>query len=220
LAAAWDAAAWRYQFYPLDEGSGLKYVLRPPTEAVLTEPVTIFADTPTLERYRSYVLVQQRSFTATIRVDHAHGDAGMLLAHGDQGGGYAVCVEDGVLRYIHNAFGVMTELDAGRLEAGVHEIALDVTNPGRLVWNVNVCVDGTPTAAVDGLRGFVGMAPFEGIDVGIDRRSPVSWRIYESYGPFPYSGRLHSVTYVPGELAPDHGSRWIDAMRQMATKYE
>jgi arylsulfatase len=220
LAAAWDEAAWKYQIYPLDEGSGLKYVQRPATESFMAEPVTIFADTPSLERYRSFLLIQQKSFTVTSRVDHREGDNGMLVAHGDQGGGYALCIEDGELRYLHNAYGVMTEVSGGLVTGGEHDITLDVVNPGKLVWNVRLLIDGEVVGAHEGLRGFIGMAPFEGIDVGIDRRSPVSWRIYERYGPFPYTGVLRSVTYTPGELAPDHGSRWIEVMRQMATKYE
>ena len=64
------------------------------------------------------------------------------------------------------------------------------------------------------------IAPFEGIDVGIDRRSPVSWDVYERYGPFPYSGRLETVTYRPGELAPDAGSLWLDYIRANGTRYE
>ncbi len=56
-----------------------------------------------------------------------------------------------------------------------------------------------------------GMAPFEGIDVGIDRRSPVSWEIYERFGPFPYSGTLGSVRYEPGE--PGAGRAGADARR-------
>ena len=48
-----------------------------------------------------------------------------------------------------------------------------------------------------------GIAPFEGISVGIDPRSPVSWDLYERFGPFPYTGALAAVTYTPGEPAPD-----------------
>ena len=62
---------------------------------------------------------------------------------------------------------------------------------------------GEERAAVTGLPMLAYIAPFEGIDVGIDRRSPVSWDVYERHGPFPYTGTLHSVTYVPGEPAPD-----------------
>ena len=65
-----------------------------------------------------------------------------------------------------------------------------------------------------------GMAPFEGIDVGIDRRSPVSWEIYERFGPFPYTGRLHHVRYEPGEPAPDSAGRWKDMLREMGAKFE
>ena len=64
------------------------------------------------------------------------------------------------------------------------------------------------------------MAPFEGIDVGIDRRSPVSWDVYERHGPFPFTGELIAVTYTPGELAPDAGSRFVDLVRELGNKYE
>ena len=221
MAEAWEAAAWKYQIFPLDEGTGLRYVQRPPTEAAFMGPVTLHRDTPSLERYRSFLLIQQRSFVVTVRVVHRDGADGMLLAHGDQGGGYAVCIEDGEVRYLHNAFGEMTELSSGaRLTEGEHEVVLDVVNPGKLVWNVRLLVDGVETASVDGLRSFVGMAPFEGIDVGIDRRSPVSWRHYEANGPFPYAGEIRSVTYEPGELAPDHGSRWLTVLREMGARFE
>ena len=40
----------------------------------------------------------------------------------------------------------------------------------------------------------MGQAPFEGIDVGIDRRSPVSWERFDSEGTFAWTGTLHSVT--------------------------
>jgi len=64
------------------------------------------------------------------------------------------------------------------------------------------------------------MAPFEGIDVGIDRRSPVSWSIYERFGPFPYTGTLHAVRYEPGALAPDAPDTMIDLLRQMGSQFE
>jgi arylsulfatase len=65
-----------------------------------------------------------------------------------------------------------------------------------------------------------GIAPFEGIDVGIDRRSPVSWEIYERFGPFPYSGTLHAVTYTPGEPGPDAPARMMDMLRELGAGFE
>ena len=65
-----------------------------------------------------------------------------------------------------------------------------------------------------------GIAPFEGIDVGIDRRSPVSWEIYEELGPFPYTGALRSVRYEPGDPAPDSPEGMLDMLREMGAKFE
>ncbi len=64
------------------------------------------------------------------------------------------------------------------------------------------------------------MAPFEGIDVGIDRRSPVDWDIYECDGPFPYSGTLRWARYEPGEWAPDAPVRFLDFLKDWGTKFE
>ena len=64
------------------------------------------------------------------------------------------------------------------------------------------------------------MAPFEGINVGIDRRSPVCWDIHEREGTFPYSGQLAAVTYTPGAPAPDAGTNFIDLLREIGLKYE
>jgi arylsulfatase len=64
------------------------------------------------------------------------------------------------------------------------------------------------------------MAPFEGIDVGIDRRSPVSWEVFERHGPFPYTGLLRSVTYQPGPPAPDSPYVLIDRLRDLGSRFE
>ena len=64
------------------------------------------------------------------------------------------------------------------------------------------------------------MAPFEGIDVGIDRRSPVDWELSEREGTFPFTGDLRSVRYEPGELAPDAGERFVDLLKEMGARFE
>ena len=64
------------------------------------------------------------------------------------------------------------------------------------------------------------MAPFQGIDVGIDRKSPVNWRLYERNGAFPFSGEIVKVRYLPGDLTEFAGSRWVDLLKAEGTKYE
>ncbi|CAB4770468.1 unannotated protein [freshwater metagenome] len=48
----------------------------------------------------------------------------------------------------------------------------------------------------------------------------MSWRIFEAHGAFAYRGTLDSVTYTPGEIAPDSGERFLDLLRTMGQKYE
>jgi hypothetical protein len=45
------------------------------------------------------------------------------------------------------------------------------------------------------LHQLIGMAPFQGISVGVDRKSPVSWPLHERHGSLRHTVRLRSVTY-------------------------
>ena len=221
LTAAWETAAWENRIYPLDEGVSLKYVVRPERNEVFAQPVRIPRDTPTLERWRSVQLIWFRGFTITVDLDHGAGDEGVLVAHGDQGAGYSLYVRDGELVLAHNdGRGHMAHVNAGPMPAGVRQVTAEFTAPGERVWDVALSVDGEPRAEHSGLPMLFGMAPFQGIDVGIDRRSPVSWEIYQAHGPFPYTGSLAAVTYTPGEPAPDAPVHLMDMLRDLGRRYE
>jgi arylsulfatase len=202
LSAAWERSAWENQVFPLDDGTGLLILQRRPEEADFREPVTLLAGTPSLERYRSAQLITFRSFSIQIGLDHPSGGEGVLVAHGDQGGGYSLYVEDGHLVLAYNQYGDLLTHDAGELAPGARSIALDATALQELRWDLALTVDGEPRGGLDGVEQLAGLAPLQGIDVGIDRRSPVSWPVYERHGPFPYTGDLHAVTYLPGEPGP------------------
>ena len=220
LKDIWEQEAWANQVFPLDEGTGLKNIVRPQWEEELERTQSFLPGTPTVERYRSLKLINARSFEIIISLDYKKGDEGILVAHGDQGGGYSMYIENGELYHVHNGYGTMTEVPCGDLVEGVTEIKLKVESMGDLKWNTQVYVEDSMVADTPDLPVLTAMAPFEGIDVGIDRRSPVSWALYERHGTFPYKGILNSVTYVPGELGPDAGSRWIDLLRDSGVKYE
>lgn len=220
LAAAWEEAAWENQVYPLEDGTMLKHIVRPPETSDLDGPVTIVAGTPTLERWRSQRLVWVRAFRATVDLEHRSGNTGVLFAHGDQGGGYSLYVNDGGhLIFAHNDGHMTRRVDAGPLPDGATAVVLDATAPGANVWNVTIEVDGAEAARAEGFDMFLAMAPFEGIDVGIDRRSPVDWEVFERHGPFPYSGVIHSVRYEPGEHAPDAPVKMIDTLRELSAAF-
>ena len=220
LVEAWERAAWANQVFPLDEGNNVKNLLRPPWNADTEAEARFRPGSPTTERYRSLQLVNSRSFEVEVSLEMADGDSGTLVAHGDQGGGYALYVVDGRLLLVWNGYGSMTEVDGGRLAAGTSSIILAVEAVGNLAVHAELRVDETVVAAARDLPALTAMAPFQGIDVGVDRRSPVSWSIREAHGTFRWSGTIHHVTYRPGELAPDAGRRWLDVLRESGTKYE
>lgn len=211
LAEAWEAAARANQVYPLDEGSGLKFMQRPERSAVYGEPVTVLPGTPTLERWRCQQLVANRSFTVTVRLTTL--GEGVLVAHGDQGGGYSLAVEDGSLVFHHNdGRGHVRSLTG---PAGLH-VEARFTAPGGGTWSVALVVDGVEVAAGEGYPLLFPMAPFQGIDVGVDSKSPVVW----GRGASPYTGVIESVTYAPGKPAPDSPARMLDLLRELGRRYE
>ncbi|HEX5613515.1 MAG TPA: arylsulfatase [Acidimicrobiia bacterium] len=222
LADAWEQAAWANQVFPLDEGSSVRYLIRPPRNAVYTEhPIVIPRGTPTLERWRSVQLIWFRAFRVSVALDFRAGDQGVLVAHGDQGGGYALYVLDDTLHFAHNdGRGHMRSVSGGPIPSGTKEIVADFAAPGKNLWTLTLSADGVPLATLEEVPMLYGIAPFEGIDVGIDRRSPVSWALYERFGPFPFTGTLHSVRYEPGAPAPDSPNLMIDLLRELGSKYE
>jgi arylsulfatase len=219
MADAWEKAAWANTVFPLPDTSGAA-ARRRPEEVEWEQPLRLLPGTPTLERYRSSKLTAFRSFEVEIEVKHGAADAGVLVAHGDQGGGYSVYVEDGRLRLAYNEYGELKELDGGPLAPGARRVQLTAEALPYFRWRFVLSVDGASVGGLDGLAMLLGLSPFEGIDVGIDRRSPVHWGVYERHGAFPYSGALLSVTYRPGPRAPYAPGVVAKATRESTRVYE
>ncbi len=213
LADAWEAAAHANQVYPLDEGFGVKFLQRPERSDVYSEPVTVLPGTPTLERWRCQQLIANRAFTLSVRLSGP--GSGTLVAHGDQGGGYTLYVEDGTLVLAHNDGRGRVTLVSGPVSAPTLVEARFVA-PGGGTWSVTLHADGEQIAAGEGLTLLYPMAPFQGIDVGIDRGSPVVW----SRGSAPYDGTIVSATWTPGDFAPDAPQNMLEALREMGRKFE
>ncbi len=220
LSEAWERAAWRNGVFPLADGSGA-LALRHPQEALLRRPLTLLAGTPELERYRSSRLISFRSFDIEVELaEHRATDQGVLVSHGDQGGGYSLYVEDGRLRFAYNEYGELYEADGGALAPGAHTITVRAAAVADLKWEFSLLVDGEPAGRLDPVHQLIGMAPFQGISVGIDRKSPVSWPLFERHRSFRYTGGLRSVSYLPGEPAPYDPETVVEALRAAAAAFE
>jgi hypothetical protein len=62
-----------------------------------------------------------------------------------------------------------------------------------------LCSTRSPRASgASSPRGF-----HEGLDIGLDRRAPVDWALWERHGIFRYGGAIHDVVIESGPFAPD-----------------
>ena len=111
-------------------------------------------------------------------------------------------------------------LHIGLPAAGEHTIVADFDAPGGNVWNNTLALDGVEVGSAQGWTCLFPMAPFEGIDVGLDRRSPVHWGLYEAHGAYPFTGRIDGVDYRPGPAPADSPNSLIEVLRQMGSKFE
>jgi arylsulfatase len=202
LADQWRAAAWHNTVYPLPDDESLSTV-RPSTELLLEQPVTLYPGTPTLERYRSSKLTMLRSFDVQARFTYRSGDAGVLVSHGDQGGGYVLFVENAHLCFSYNEYGTMHRIAAPLDREGSLEARLAFLAGRDIDWRIELSLDGRPMTmtALDTVLQLIGMSPFTGISVGADRGSPVDWPLFERHRAFKFSGEDLSVAYVPGKKA-------------------
>jgi len=212
MAADWESTAWRKQVFPLTDDSGLKDPVSPERHRA-SRATRILAGAQTLDRYRSQILVQMRSFD--VRIEFGEGyrpdDEGVLVAQGDQGGGYVLYVEEGHLHFCHNYGGRARDFDMGAPGSHLDHIDVGFVARAEGVYSVSITIDGEARKVPAEFNVFSGITPFQGIDVGIDRRSPVSRDLRLRRGTFAYSGDLRSVTIAPGRrvsemLEPSHGS--------------
>jgi arylsulfatase len=114
----------------------------------------------------------------------------------------------------------MTVVRGAPLEPGDHVLGADFDAFEANRWRLSLLVDGEVVDERPEVAMMYGMAPFEGITVGRDPRSPVWWEQHEAHGSFPYTGRQGPVTYVPGAVAPGMPEDVIPLLRQMGAKFE
>jgi arylsulfatase len=205
LTQAFDEAAWKYFVYPLDNRDRLlKFADFPPGEAARFDaPRRFRPGMQTLHRLDLFPLIADRDFRIAAIFRHATEDQGVIWAIGEPTGGMVLYAEDGRLRFFYNGFGEGTALPAVPLPAGAHEVTLDYEALGGREGRGRLLINGkqgcgwtrlSPTMVIYGV--------FEGLDIGLDRRGPVSWDLYERHGAFPYSGEIEEVIVTPGKRAP------------------
>ena len=153
-------------------------------------------------RSRNYLI------EAHVRIDSADAQ-GVLVAHGDMTGGYSLYVQDGHLVHdvnvgnVHHILRSTVAITSGHHVFGLRmdlgpwiRVLLPVMGmtvlPSKRV--ATLLIDGVVVGSLDmGRVGLNSQVSFSGLDIGLDRGSPVSH--YEA--PFCLSGaRLYRVEYT------------------------
>ncbi|MBS1907325.1 MAG: arylsulfatase [Actinobacteria bacterium] len=215
MAQRWREEAWSNAVFPLDDDGSL-HRIRPATERPLGAPVTVPPYRPPLERYRSAALTVLRSFEVQIDLRTEEGTGGVLVAHGDQGGGYLVAIDGGVPQISYNAYGRMHRARGHVLAPGVHRLVLRATELPELRWRVDLEVDGVEGPRIPSVPMLLGMAPFTGISVGYDYGGPVDWDLHERHRSFRFDGPALSVRYVPGARSAHDRTELREIDREVA----
>lgn len=198
LAEKWRAEAWLNTVFPLDDDGSL-HTIRPESEGMLADPVTLVPFRPPLERYRAAQLTVLKSFTVEAEIFTSRDAAGVIVAHGDQGGGYLVALDGGAPLLSYNAYGDMHRARGGALEPGLHKWVLRVDELPELRWRLRLEIDGVLAAEIAQVPMLLGMAPFTGISVGYDYGGPVDWQLHEAHRSYRLTGaEISRLCYVPG----------------------
>ena len=135
----------------------------------------------------------------------------MIFAEGGDDLGLILYIQNGNLILENVAFGQPASLSPIPLTPGVQNISLNftaaaptgvATGNGLATLNVNgTSVSGQLSPWLVSFPSLFG-ASLDGFDVGLDRRAPVSWALYNKYGTFPYTGTISQVTVTPGISQP------------------
>ena len=133
------------------------------------------------------------------------GAEGVLIAHGDATSGYSLYLQGGHLVHDLNIGGVHHVLRSDRpVRAGLRLLGLRMdqgplktvevpVGPAMQVPSyrrATLLIDGAGAGSADSPHGFNTLISWSGLDIGLDRGSPVSH--YEA--PFVFTGRLRKVT--------------------------
>jgi arylsulfatase len=205
LVEAFDQQAWANMVYPLDNRTILqKFQTIPATQRPETHSRRRFLPgTQTVNRSLVVPLIADRSFVISATLAHRANDEGILFALGDVSGGMVLYIESSQLHFYYNGFGDFSSLEGIPMPTGTHQVAIQFEALGQRRGRGRLLLGGQ---AVDDWRDLSPslMGGFhEGLDIGIDRRAPVHWDLFQRRGNFPYSGKLQDLVIESGDLAPD-----------------
>ena len=189
VKAAWWKAAEQYQVLPLDDRFAPRFAENAKRHLGARTEFDFWNGMGHLPSDVAPDL-RSRSYTITAHVTMAPGDEGVLISHGDATSGYTLFVRDNCLEH---------DLNIG----GSHQIVrspipVPTGTPCTLGFRMHrsgragvgtLLINGQPVASMRTNDTFITMISFSGLDIGLDRGSPVS----NYAAPFAFTGQLIKV---------------------------
>ena len=203
LVAEFEAEASANYVYPLDTRDERRALTLPPHELKdASTPRDFYRAAQTISSVIVSPLIADRDFTLRATFDYAAGDEGVIFAMGDRFAGMVAYVMDGALYFVYQLWYRPIELAPIALEPGSQEFVLRYSALGQRRGRGEFELNDAPVCeSVDLSPTFVRVAS-GGMDVGINRRQPVSER-YAHRGTFRYSGKIGTIRLEPGAHAHD-----------------
>jgi arylsulfatase len=156
--------------------------------------------------------VRGRAYLIEAHVTLKAGDAGVLIAHGDATSGYSLFVENGHLVHDLNIGGEHQIVRSDRaVPAGDHVLGLHMA-PNGAMRRARLLIDDEACGMLDCKFGFFSLISWSGLDIGLDRGSPVS----HYAAPFSFTGGLRKVviTMNPDQELDDEAVARSELARQ------
>jgi arylsulfatase A-like enzyme len=205
LAKAFDDAAWANLVYPLDNRTAIKRFneipphLRPPA----TSTRRFLSGGQTIPPPVVVPLIADRNFRIVTRVTHAMNDEGILFAIGCVTAGMVLSVEDGRLNLFYNGYGEERRISAAFSVSGDFDVTVACEARGMRSCRGQLRIGDTALTEWTDLGPTLMSGMHEGLDIGMDRRAPVDWELWERRGGFAYTGSIRDLTIDSMDFAPD-----------------
>lgn len=146
------------------------------------------------------------SFTITVPVTRENTvDSGVLVAMGDEIGGYTFYIKDDQLVFLYDKFGTISKITSN-VNAPIGKSEL------KFVFNRTSMTEGKGTLYINGKNvgeGVVQTASttgFEGLSIGKDDLKPVA-KEYKDQGEFPFTGKFDYVQFDISKFTPQSAAK-------------
>ena len=202
MVEAFEADAHANYVYPLDNRDSGRAITLPPHEIhILSQPRSFYPGGQSIPSIVVSPLLADRSFSLSVQFDWQPGQQGVVYALGDCFTGMLAFVEDAALHFVWQRWMRPVELAPIALQPGSQTFTLDYEAQGARQGQGRFTLNAQTVVEQVALSPTPVRLPSGGLDVGINRRQPISQRIAGRHG-FRYTGTVDVVRLVPGQQAP------------------